>query len=659
MTGTAAKGLEGSDIKMPASYRGRKYPWKLDIGSTLLEDGSVRFRVWAPRADGISVRIFSDSENRLVSLRREERGYFSAVVDGVREGDRYLYLLDDGAERPDPVSRFQPDGVHGPSQVVDPQSFSWTDGAWRGRPLHEYLMYELHVGTGSGEGTFEALIPLLDHLLELGITAVELMPVAQFPGERNWGYDGVYPFAPQNSYGGPDGLKKLIDACHARGLAVVLDVVYNHLGPEGNYLHGFGPYFTDRYHTPWGEAVNFDGPYSDEVRRYFFDNALHWVCEYHVDALRLDAVHGIFDFSARHFLEELAAEIHREAGSLGRQIHVIAESDLNDVRLVNPLGQGGYGLDGQWNDDFHHILHTLLTGEKDGYYQDFAGVGQLAKSLSDRFVYSGQYSRFRRRSHGNSADGRPARQFVVFAQNHDQVGNRMFGERLSTLVSFESLKLAAGAVLLSPYIPLLFMGEEYGEEAPFLYFISHSDPGLVDAVREGRKEEFRSFTSRGSPPDPGSVETFLRSKPDPGKRFSGKHSVLFQFHKSVIAMRKNIPALSVSDTNALRVSALEEQNLLLVERWQGDCLVVCFFNFNEQDVAVRLPDNGGWWRKLLDSSDISWHGAGAVLPDRIAGAASAVMRGRSCAVYLAGEEEGARSEDKGTRNEERGLRIKD
>jgi maltooligosyltrehalose trehalohydrolase len=608
--------------------------WTPRTGTAVLGNGKVRFRVWAPRVERISVRVLSGEENRLAFLRGEDRGYFSAVVDSVREGDRYLYILDDGTERPDPASGFQPEGVHGPSQVVDPRSFSWTDGAWKGRPLDEYVIYELHVGTFTGEGTFEAVIPMLDYLADLGITAVELMPVAQFPGKRNWGYDGVYPFAPQNSYGGPTGLRKLVDACHGRGLAVILDVVYNHLGPEGNYLHDFGPYFTDRYRTPWGETVNFDGPHSDEVRRYFFDNAIHWVSVYHVDALRLDAVHGIFDFSARHFLEELAAEVHREAERLGRKIHVMAESDLNDARLIDPPDKGGYGLDGQWNDDFHHILHTLLTGENDGYYQDFGKTGQLAKSIAERFVYSGQYSRYRRRRYGNSAAGRPARQFVVFAQNHDQVGNRMFGERLSTLVPFESLKLAAGAVLLSPYVPLLFMGEEYGEEAPFLYFVSHSDPGLVEAVREGRKEEFRSFLSRGDPPDPGSVETFLRSKPDPGKRFSGNHSVLFQFYKTLIAMRKNIPALSVPERDALRVSALEAEKLVLVERWKGDSIAACLFNFNERNVDARFPGNGKWWRKLLDSSDSAWNGPGAVLPDRIIGGSDAVMHGRSCAVYI-------------------------
>jgi maltooligosyltrehalose trehalohydrolase len=608
-------------------------PWSPGTGASMLGNGEVSFRVWAPMSKSIAVRISRNGESRLVPLLAENRGYFSAVVAGVREGDRYFYVLDNGTERPDPVSLSQPEGVHGPSEVVDPRSFSWSDGAWKGISLYKYVIYELHVGTFTAAGTFEAVIPMLDYLLDLGITAIELMPVSQFPGERNWGYDGVYPFAPQNSYGGPSGLKKLVDACHGRGLAVILDVVYNHLGPEGNYLHGFGPYFTNRYRTPWGEAVNFDGPHSDEVRRYFIDNALHWVNEYHVDALRLDAVHGIFDFSARHFLEELAAEVHREAERQSRQIHVIAESDLNDVRLIDPLAKGGYGLDAQWNDDFHHVVHTLLTGEKDGYYIDFGNVAQFSRSLSERYVYSGVYSRYRCRRHGNSAKGRAAEKFVVFAQNHDQVGNRMFGERLSTLVSFESLKLAAGAVLFSPYIPLLFMGEEYGEDAPFLYFISHSDPGLVDAVREGRKKEFKSFVSRGDPPDPGSEETFLRSKIDPEKRFSGNNSVLYQFHRTLIAMRNNIPALSVPDKEALRVSSKEEEKLVVMERWKGDSRVVCLFNFNDRDVEVRFPGKGNLWRKLLDSSDTAWSGPGSILPESMRGGAEAIMRGRSCALY--------------------------
>jgi len=611
-------------------------PWRAGLGATIGEDGTVRFRVWAPHVKGVSVRIMAGGTSRIVPLGEDERGYFSAVDGDIREGDRYLYVLDDGTERPDPASRSQPEGVHGPSQVIDPRKFSWSDGTWKGRPLAEYLLYELHVGTFTAAGTFEAVIPLLDYLLELGITAVELMPVAQFPGERNWGYDGVYPFAPQNSYGGPWGLRELVNECHRRGLAVVLDVVYNHLGPEGNYLHGFGPYFTDRYRTPWGEAVNFDGPSSDEVRRYFVENALYWVCEYHVDALRLDAVHGIFDFSARHFLAELAAEVHRYASRLGRQVYVIAESDLNDVRLVDPPERGGCGLDGQWNDDFHHVLHTLLTGEKDGYYLDFGETGQMVKALTERFVYSGDYSRYRRRRHGNSAVGRPARRFVVFAQNHDQVGNRMFGERLSELVSFESLKLAACAVLLSPYVPLLFMGEEYGEQTPFLYFVSHGDPDLVAAVREGRKQEFRAFISRGEPPDPGAAATFLHSKIDQEQRWSGSHAVLFQFYKTLIAFRKTVPALSVADDDDLRVSTREDEKLVIMERWRGRSRVACLFNYDERDLVARLPD-GGTWRLLLDSAASAWHGPGVSPPEQAEGGAAIRMHGRSCAVYLVEE----------------------
>jgi maltooligosyltrehalose trehalohydrolase len=606
--------------------------WQLDIGATKLGDGKVRFRVWAPKVDMVSVRILSGDGIQTVPLGKEGSGYFSAIVAEVREGDRYSYILDRGKERPDPASRFQPEGVHGPSQVVDADGFPWTDHEWTGLALADYVMYELHVGTFTGQGTFEAVIPMLDYLKDLGITAVELMPVAQFPGERNWGYDGVFPFAPQNSYGGPVGLKKLVDACHAKGLAVIVDVVYNHLGPEGNYLHDYGFYFTDHYRTPWGDAVNFDGAHSDEVRRYFIDNALYWVSEYHVDALRLDAVHGIYDFSARHFLEELAADVHRVARELGREIFVIAESDLNDVRLITPACEGGFGLDAQWNDDFHHALHTLLTGENDGYYQDFGGAGRLAKSLMERYVYSGEYSRYRARRHGNSAADRPADQFVVCAQNHDQVGNRMLGERLSVLVPFESLKLAACAVLLSPYLPLLFMGEEYGEEAPFLYFVNHSDPGLIEAVRQGRKKEFAAFVSRADPPDPESTETFLRSKLDTEKRKLDNHAVLLRFYRELIGMKKNIPALGVGGMNQLRAYSPEE-GLLLMERCVGESRTVSAFNFNDRDMTLRFPETNGIWCKILDSAERTWNGPGELLPETVRGEGDVDIRGHSCAVY--------------------------
>lgn len=434
---------------------------KQGIGATIVGSEEVLFKIWAPGKKHVSVKILSGNR-RLIRLTKDKKGYFTGVSKDVRTGDLYLYVLDHDDICPDPASRFQPEGVYGPSEVVDPGEFKWSDGKWRGIPLKDFIIYELHTGTFTKEGTFESVIPRLDYLTDLGITAIELMPVAQFPGNRNWGYDGVCPFAPQNTYGGPTGLKKLINSAHKKGLGVVLDVVYNHLGPEGNYLGRFGPYFTGRYRTPWGKAVNFDGPYSDEVRHFFIENALYWVEEFHVDGLRLDAVHGIFDFSARHFLTDLCEEVHSHARRLGREVAVIAESDLNDARIISPPEMGGYGLDAQWDDDFHHALHTLLTGEDKGYYEDFGKTEHLEKAFREGFVYTGQYSRYRKRRHGNSPKNRPPSQFIVFSQSHDQVGNRMAGDRPDLTLSFEKMKLAAGVVIFSPFIPLLFMGEEYG-----------------------------------------------------------------------------------------------------------------------------------------------------------------------------------------------------
>lgn len=537
------------------------------------------------------------------------------MAENVFPGTSYIYRLDDERERPDPASRFQPEGVHGPSQVVDPHEFRWDDGDWKGTPLKDYIVYELHVGTFTPEGTFDAVIPRLDYLVELGLTAIEIMPVGQFPGGRNWGYDGVYPFAPQNSYGGPAGLKTLVNACHKSGLAVVLDVVYNHLGPEGNYLRDFGPYFTDRYKTPWGDAVNLDGPYSDGVRDYFIENALYWITEYHMDALRIDAIHGIYDFSARHFLRELGEAVHKRSGELGRKAYVIPESDLNDVRVINPVETGGYDLDAQWNDDFHHSLHTLLTGENKGYYEDFGKILHLEKAIMEGFVYSGEYSGYRKRVHGSSSRERPACQFVVFSQNHDQVGNRAMGDRLSHSLDVEKLKLAAGVVILSPYIPLLFMGEEYGEIAPFHYFISHSDEALTEAVREGRRKEFASFEWYGEIPDPQAESTFLDSRINAGLRTQGHHSTLFRFYGELIRLRKEIPALSnlAKEDMALRVEG--ERALSARRKFEGD-EVFCFYNFSEGDATIEyIPE--GIWEKILSSSSEEWGGAGSPSDQRI------------------------------------------
>jgi maltooligosyltrehalose trehalohydrolase len=578
------------------------------LGALFLHAGKVHFRVWAPLAESLSVEIVS--QNRVEPLVRSPRGYFEQTLNNVHGEDRYFYLFPDGSRYPDPASRFQPEGVHGPSQVVDPSGFSWEDTAWRGILLQDYVIYELHVGTFTAAGTFESIIPCLPHLRDLGITAIELMPVAQFPGGRNWGYDGVYPFAPQNTYGGPRGLNRLVDACHAMGFSVIADVVCNHLGPEGNYLSRFGPYCTDRYRTPWGEAINFDGPWSDEVRHYFISNALYWIMEYHFDALRLDAVHGIFDHSARHFLREITEEVHLTERLLNRNVYVMAESDLNDVRLIDPVEMGGYGLDAQWNDDFHHALHVLTTKEQDGYFQDFGELGHLAAAFTEKYVYSGQFSRFRNRRHGNSARLRPPSQFVVFSQNHDQVGNRKMGDRFSAKASFEQLKLAAATVLLSPFIPLLFMGEEYGETAPFLYFVSHSDAQLIAAVRDGRQREFASFQWGAGIPDPQDEKTFLQSKISREPHLEGHQKTLFDYYRNLIRLRKRIWAdvgLPVAD---YRVKAFEEQRVISVRRHDTGGDVVCLFSFNDSQTVLTLTDMSGLWENTLDSTSARWGGAG-------------------------------------------------
>src|SRR6202790_1374279 len=495
------------------------------VGANRLPDGSWEFLLWAPHSRSVSLHLLR-GRGELLPMEFLAEGYHRAVVPTLDPGSKYFYQLDGERDMPDPASRYQPQGVHGPSQVVDLDAFDSTDHNWKGTTLERSIFYELHVGTYTPEGTFDALIPHLPVLAALGLTTLELMPVAQFPGARNWGYDGVYLYAPQNTYGAPAALQRLIDAAHLNALSVALDVVYNHLGPEGNYLSAYGPYFTDRYKTPWGQAINFDGAESDEVRRFFIENAMYWLEDYHFDALRLDAIHGIYDFGARHFLAELKSAVADLSQRLGRKIHLIAESDLNDSRILRDPEHGGYGIDAQWSDDFHHSVHTLLTRENLGYYADFEGITPLASTLRDGWYYSGQHSNYRKRRHGNSPRGLSPAKFVVCNQNHDQVGNRAAGERLTGLVSFEALKLAAGITLLSPFVPMLFMGEEYGEPAPFQYFTSHGDPELGEAVRRGRREEFAAFGWEGSVPDPQNEHTFSRSslnhslkKKEPTARF--------------------------------------------------------------------------------------------------------------------------------------------
>jgi maltooligosyltrehalose trehalohydrolase len=605
------------------------------LGAVMTSDSTCSFQVWAPRAKKLELHITFPND-RIIPMQSGERGYFFADVSGARLGALYFYRLDDGRERPDPASRFQPQGVHGPSQVVK-NDFPWTDGDWRGLALEKFVLYELHVGTFTPGGTFDAIIPRIGALKELGITAIELMPVAQFPGNRNWGYDGVHPYAVQESYGGPDALKRLVNACHEQGMAIVLDVVYNHLGPEGNYSSEFGEYFTDLYKTPWGQSLNFDDRGSDEVRRYFIENALQWITDFHFDALRLDAVHAIVDPSAAPFLQELAEKVHARAEELGRRVYLFPESNRNDAREVASRAEGGLGLDSVWNDDFHHALHVLLTGEQTGYYEDFSGVEDLAQAFRAGFVYSGQYSKYRGRRHGNSSEKIPGEKLIVFAQNHDQVGNRLLGDRLAQTSSFEQLKLAAGVVLLAPYVPLLFMGEEYGEIAPFLYFVSHGDPELVEAVRKGRAEEFSRFSWGGEIPDPQSEETFRRSKLHWELRKDGRHRVLWNFYRELLRLHRELPALAHLDKKSTDVTAYPEQKTLFLRRWHDASHIFAVFNFNNEPVQLSLPVPAGYWRKRLDSAESQWQGKGSQVPENLdsRGDARLLMEGSAFCVFAA------------------------
>jgi len=482
----------------------------LRTGAQLRQDGGVDFMVWAPGAVSVEV-VIADKASCL--LKPTEKGYWSGMSPEASAGDLYALRIDGGMLLPDPVSRSLPEGVHGRTRVVDPDAFPWNRDSWTIPLFQEFVFYELHIGTFTPEGTFTAAAQKLAYLKALGVNCVELMPVAQFPGKRNWGYDGVSPYSVHEYYGGPEGLKAFVDSCHEAGIAVCLDVVYNHLGPEGNYFLRFGPYLTDSYRTPWGPAVNFDGPGSDAVRRYFIDNVRFWFEEYRVDALRLDAVDRIFDCSPEHILQSLSREARAVSEELGRPCYLIAESDLNDPRMLYPYERGGHGMHAQWCDDFHHSLHVSLTGEQNGYYCDFSGAENLVKALEQGFVYDGRYSTFRQRTFGASPEGLPLSSFIFSLQNHDQVGNRAAGDRLTATMALEKVRAAAALLLLSPGLPLLFMGEEYGERAPFQFFIDHGDPGLVEAVRKGRREEFHEFQN-GNTPDPADPETFRRSHLD-------------------------------------------------------------------------------------------------------------------------------------------------
>ncbi|HEU0089291.1 MAG TPA: malto-oligosyltrehalose trehalohydrolase [Pseudonocardiaceae bacterium] len=552
------------------------------------------FTVWAPGRRRARVVVHGTEHEMTPTVG----GWWSAAVPGAAAGSDYMFLLDaEATALPDPRSRWQPDGVHGPSRVYDHGAFGWTDQGWTGRALPGSVLYELHIGTFTPDGTFESAIERLDHLVELGIDLVEVMPVNAVDGPRNWGYDGVGWYAVTENYGGPDGFKRFVDACHARGLGVVLDVVHNHLGPSGAYLDRFGPYFAGR--NIWGPSLNLDGPQSDGVRHYVIDNALEWLRDYHLDGLRLDAVHALRDTRATHLLEELATEVDVLATHLGRPLSLIAESDLNDPRLVTPRAAGGYGLAAQWDDDIHHCLHATLTGERQGYYGDFGSLSDLARTLRGVFFHDGRWSSFRQRTHGRPVDTRslPGWKFLAYLQNHDQVGNRGTGDRISATLSPGLLACAAVLVLSSPYTPMIFMGEEWGARTPFQFFSFMPDAGLRDAIREGRYAEFAEHGwANAEVPDPNDEQTFLRSKLDWSEPLTEPHTTLLRTYRELIALRKRHPELADPRLDHLAVTVDEDQRTVVLHR--GMLRVVV--NLSAQAVPVRLDPGPG--RMLLSSA---------------------------------------------------------
>jgi maltooligosyltrehalose trehalohydrolase len=559
-------------------------------------DGSVQWRVWAPRHNRVQLVLTNGSERREIPMQTEERGFFHYVLPDVHEGQRYAYRLGNGPERPDPCSLWQPEGVHKPSAVVRPERFAWTDREWKGVPRPELVFYELHVGTFTPEGTFEAVIPRLKELRELGVTAVELMPVSQFPGTRNWGYDGVYLYATQNSYGGPHGLQKLVDACHAAGLAVILDVVYNHLGPEGNYLAEFAPYFTDRHRTSWGPALNLDGPGSDPVRDFLLDNVRLWIEDFHFDGLRLDAVHAIHDSRPRHILREIKEVAETAAHRAGRHVHIIAESLVNDVRMVRATERGGHGLDAEWNEDFHHALHAYLTGERHGKYSDFGAASCLSRVLEHTFHLDGAYSNYRGRRWGAPDEGLPGDRFTIGVQNHDHIGNRPCGERIAALVGPAQQRLAASLVLLSPYLPLVFMGEEYGEENPFPFFCSFGDRHLIENVRKGRRRDY-GFAEGVPMADPQEEATFAAARLSWSWPEGSVRAGLRRLYRDLLAARRHWPALrDFTHRSARFLSEAGEPAVLHLVRGTGgaEAELHAYFNLTERPQSVpNLVGEGG------------------------------------------------------------------
>ncbi len=576
-------------------------------------DDATTFTVWAPYARRVEI----DLGDRSIDMTATADGYHHCTIEGVTSGQRYGYRLDGGDVLPDPATRSQPDGLFAPSEVIALGRNAPPSRSWAAPNLDQLVLYEIHVGTFTSGGTFTTAIAQLDHLASLGINALELMPINQFPGARNWGYDGVYPFAAQNTYGGRAGLIELVDAAHARGIAVFLDVVHNHVGPEGNMFGRFGPYFTDEHQTPWGPAINVAGPNSDHVRRFYIDSAVEWITNVGIDGLRLDAVHAIVDPTASTFLAELCDAVHAAAASQGREAIVIAESSANDPLVIRPTAEHGQGCDAVWNDDFHHGLRVALTGERPGYYEDYRGVDDLVRCFEAGWTFEGRHSLARGRRHGKALtssgpDGVPFHQLIVCDQNHDQIGNRAAGERLDVLVDPERRKLAAAAVMLSPFTPMLFMGEEYGERAPFPFFIDHSDPGIVEATRTGRRAEFPDHAP-ASIPDPASPDTFASAILDHTVMADPPHLQVLEFYRDLLLHRQANRAVTAPDATTTVSSAAVSSTTVSSPSSGATIQVIRHFDNNEVALLLHFADEPGTWASdgwtiVMDSSDERYGG---------------------------------------------------
>jgi maltooligosyltrehalose trehalohydrolase len=567
-----------------------------------------RFDLWAPFAKSVTV---SANGKKYSMARVGDRGWWHAEVKDAGGGTDYGYLInDDPTPYPDPRSQCQPDGVHGLSRVYDQHAFQWSNTKCQAPPLASAIVYELHIGTFTTQGTLDSAIEKLDHLVELGVTHVELMPVATFSGEFGWGYDGVALFSVHEQYGGPDALKRFVNAAHEKGLAVLLDVVYNHFGPVGNYTGKFGPYLIDSHKTPWGGAVNLEAAGSHEVRRFLCDNALMWMHDYHIDGLRLDAVHAFMDRSANHFLEQLATETETLAATLSRRLVLIAESDLNDPRLVTPREAFGLGMNAQWSDDFHHALFTVLNREPEaGYYSDFGTLAHLAKAIEQTFVYDGIYSNYRRRVHGRPATNVSRHRFIAFIQNHDQIGNRATGDRIGEVVGRSRAKIAAALVLTSPFIPMLFQGEEWAATSPFQYFANHEDPEMARAVSEGRKHEFEAFGWKPeSIPDPENRETFVRSKLNWSEVSQGEHAEMLAWHRNLIRVRRATACLNDGEPGRTRVTYNQQEQWLRMDR--GSIAVICNLSQSERALPLSAPSQ----LILASNSAVTVNEAAVILP---------------------------------------------